>query len=102
MKLKNIILGLKDQGPFTRFLRNLRTGNVLGLFHKRSHVNGNGTLKVKYNTKASAMKSAKALTEKRGVYFSNYKCIFCDGYHLGRNRDSNTVAGGCEGSTMGS
>lgn len=88
MRFKNLYLGLKDQMPLIRFLRNLRTGNVLGLFYKRSHLNASGTPKIAYGSKASAQKAAEAMARKKGVHFSNYKCIFCDGYHLGRNRDN--------------
>lgn len=88
MKLRNIILALKDQGPLSRFLRNLRKGHVLGLFDKRSHCRADGKPKVMYNTKASATKAAETMTKKRGVWFSNYKCLFCDGYHLGKNREN--------------
>jgi len=88
MKIKNLILGLKDQGPFTRFIRNLFKGHVLGLFYKRSHFNNNGTPKVKYNTKETATKSAKKMSDKHGKWFSNYKCIYCDGYHIGKNREN--------------
>ena len=28
------------------------------------------------------------MKEKNGTYYSNYKCIWCDGYHLGRNREN--------------
>lgn len=88
MKLMNLIQALKDQGPFTRFVRNVWKGHVFGLFHKRSHENESGKPKVMYNTKVSATKAAAAMTKKRGVWFSNYKCIFCDGYHLGKNREN--------------
>lgn len=88
MKIRNLILALKDQGPLRRFLRNLLKGHVLGLFHKRSHYRDNGQAKVMYNTKASAEKAAKKMTEKHNVWFSNYKCLFCDGYHLGKNRSN--------------
>ena len=88
MKIKNIYLGLKDQMPFTRFCKNLWKGHVLGLFHKRSHLNENGTPKVMYNTKQTAIRVAKTMAEKKGVHFSNYKCIYCDGYHLGKNREN--------------
>ena len=88
MKINNIYLALKDQGPITRFIRNLRTGNVLGLFDKRSHYRDDGSSKVSYNTKASAEKAAKKMMEKHGNYFSNYKCLFCDGYHIGKNRSN--------------
>ena len=63
-------------------------GHVLGLFTKRSHLNANGTPKVRYNTKATAEKSAQKMSEKTGKYFSNYKCIYCDGFHLGKNREN--------------
>jgi hypothetical protein len=88
MKLKNVIAALRDQGPLSRFLRNVWKGHVFGLFHKRSHTNENGKPKIMYNTKATATKSALAMTAKRGVWFSNYKCIYCDGFHLGKNREN--------------
>ena len=90
MKLKNLYLGLKDQMPLKRFIRNLLKGHVLGLFSKRSHFRDNGQPKVTYNTKATAEKSAQKLKLKHGVHFSNYKCIFCDGFHLGKNRENKT------------
>lgn len=88
VKLKNIWLALKDQMPFSRLIRNIRTGNVFGLFSKYSHENKNGKAKVMYNTKASAQKAALSMQNKYGYYYSNYKCIFCDGYHIGKNRSS--------------
>ena len=88
MRLRNIYLGIKDQLPITRLIRNMRTGNVFGLFHPRSHFRVDGTAKVMYNTKETAARVAKEMREKKGIYYSNYKCIFCDGYHIGRNRDN--------------
>lgn len=88
MKIRNIILVLKDQMPFTRFLRNLRKGHLLGIINKRSHFRDNGQAKVMYNTKQSAQKAANKMSQKIGVHFSNYKCIWCNGYHLGKNREN--------------
>ena len=90
MKLKNIYLALKDQGPFKRFIRNFfTTKNAFGIFHKNSHISfGSGKEKIKYNTKATAIKAAESMSKKHGVHFSNYKCVFCDGYHIGKNRDN--------------
>lgn len=88
MKLKNIILGLKDQLPLTRLIRNFWKGHVFGLFHKRSHFRDNGESKVMYNTKDSAKRAAEKMKAKHAKYFSNYKCIWCDGYHLGKNREN--------------
>jgi hypothetical protein len=41
--------------------------------------------KIMYNTKATAVKSAEAMSKKRGVPFGNWKCFHCDGYHIGKN-----------------
>ena len=86
MKIRNIFLALKDQLPLTRLLRNLWKGSLFGLFHERSHLNWDGKPKIMYNTKATAVKSAAKMAEKHGVYFSNYKCMRCDGFHIGKNQ----------------
>jgi len=90
MKLRNLFLALKDQGPTFRFLRNFFvTRNAWGLFHINSHVAaGSGKPKVQYSSKVSALKAAEAMKKKHGHYFSAYKCALCDGYHIGRNRDN--------------
>jgi len=89
MKLKNLIKALKHQGPIKRAFRNFCvTGNAWGLFHKRSHLTIKGKPKVMYNTEATAKKATESMSNKTGKYFSVYKCIYCDGYHLGRNRDN--------------
>jgi hypothetical protein len=90
MKFRNIKLAIQDQMPLSRFIRNLIKGQLFGLISKRSHLRGDGQPKVKYNSKESATKAAKKMKEKQGVYFSNYKCLWCDGYHLGKNRENKT------------
>lgn len=90
MKIRNVWLAIKDQGPWKRFLRNLFKGNLKGLIHIHSHINrSNFTPKVVYNTKASAEKAAVSMKKKTGNYFSNYKCLHCDGYHIGKNQGNN-------------
>lgn len=88
--MRNIILVVKDQMPLKRFIRNFFiTRNAWGLFHINSHISqGSGKPKVMYNTKASATKAAESMAKKHGVWFSNYKCLHCDGYHIGKNRDN--------------
>lgn len=90
MKLRNLILALKHQGPLKRAFRNfIITGNGWGLFHKSSHFRGDtGESKVMYNTHKSAVKAAEIMSQKYDKHFSLYKCIFCDGYHVGKNRDN--------------
>lgn len=90
MKIRNILLVIKDQLPVRRFITNfLITRNAWGLFYKNSHVRSDtGKEKVMYNTKETALKSANSMSKKRGVHFSTYKCLYCDGYHIGRNKDN--------------
>jgi hypothetical protein len=90
MKFKNLILALLDQGPIKRAFRNFFiTGNAWGLFHINSHIRQDTQKpKVMYNTKETALKSAEAMGKKRDTHFSVYKCAYCDGYHLGRNREN--------------
>lgn len=89
MKIRNIILGLKDQLPVKRAFRNFFiTGNAWGLFSIRSHQREDGKLKIMYNTKETAQKAAESMGKKMNKHFSVYKCIYCDGYHLGKNRDN--------------
>lgn len=84
IKLKNVYLALKDRMPLKRIWRDIWTGNMRGLFHIRSHQNHSGTPKVIYNKKSTAERAAKDMALKRGVHFSNYKYVFCDGYHIGK------------------
>ena len=90
MKIKNIYLALKDQGPISRFFRNLKNGHVMGLFSIWSHVTKAGKPKISYPSKRSATKAAEAMRKKYNgeVWFSNYKCMRCDGYHVGKNRSA--------------
>lgn len=90
MKIKNIYLGIKGQLPFKRLFRNFFiTGNAWGMFSINSHINQTtNKSKVMYNTKESAQKAADSMEKKYNKHFSVYKCIFCDGYHLGKNRDN--------------
>lgn len=63
-------------------------GNLKGLFHIRSHVNRTGIPKIVYGSKISATKAAAAMAKKKGCRFDNYKCVHCDGFHIGNNSAS--------------
>ena len=62
------------------------------MFVINSHLSSvSGKEKIKYNSKETASKSAQKMVEKEAkkgniVKFSPYKCIFCDGYHIGKTR----------------
>lgn len=96
IKIVNLILGLKGQLPLKRFYRNFFiTGNAWGMFHINSHVNANsGKPKQMSSTKEKAEKAARSMEKKylkkenKIVHFSVYKCVFCDGWHIGKNRDN--------------
>jgi len=90
MKLKNIILGLIEQLPIKRaFINFFVTKNAWGMFHKNSHLSTkSGKHKIEYGSKESARRAADNMQKKYGNYYSVYKCIFCDGYHIGKNRDN--------------
>ena len=65
------------------------TRNAWGAFSINSHINQHtGQPKVMYNSVKSAQKAADSMSKKRGVHFSFYKCLFCDGYHVGKNREN--------------
>ena len=91
MKLRNIWLVLKDQMPLSRFFRNFFiTRNAWCLFYKEgSHIASYSRApKVMYNSKVSSLKAAENMKKKTGKHFSSYKCLFCDGYHVGKNKDN--------------
>lgn len=88
MKPKNIYLALRGQLPWNRFFRNfLVNGNGWGLFSIYSHINRKtGKPKIEYDSLQEARKAADSLRRKYGRNLSAYKCMFCDGYHIGNDR----------------
>lgn len=67
------------------------THNAFGIFSVNSHMNMHnnvGKLKVMYPTIESANKATTKMGEKLNCHFSVYKCAFCTGYHIGKNREN--------------
>ncbi len=87
---RNFKIWFCDQVRRKTWFRNFFiTGNAWGAFSINSHINqGTGKPKIMYNTINGAKKAAEKMSEKHGVHFSFYKCLFCDGYHIGKNRDN--------------
>lgn len=90
MKLRlrqNIIPWLKDQLSRPQWFRNFFiTRNAWASFSVYSHVRrSTGTAKKTYSTKEAALKVAEKESFKKGVHFSVYKCLYCDGWHCGKN-----------------
>ena len=88
MTLRNLILALKHQLPLKRAFHNfVITRNAWGMFHKNSHVVARtGLPKIMYSNIKSATKAGEAMEKKHGGKFRPYKCVFCDGFHIGKNR----------------
>ena len=87
IKFKNFWIWFKDQVKRKRFFYNFFiTRNAWGAFSINSHINQHtGQPKVKYNSIKSAQKAADSMAKKTEKHFSYYKCLFCDGYHIGKN-----------------
>lgn len=92
IKWKNLKIWLKDQFSRKTWFRNMFiTFNAWAAFSVNSHINQHtGKPKVMYNTEKTAIKSAEKMSQKHNAHFSYYKCLFCDGYHVGKNRDNKT------------
>lgn len=92
IKWRNFKIWIIDQIKRKRFFYNFFISrNALGAFSINSHINQHtGQSKVMYNTIKSAHKSAEVMGKKHNIHFSYYKCLFCDGYHIGKNRDNKT------------
>ena len=90
IKFRNFWLWFKDQVMRKRAFYNFFISrNAWGAFSINSHVRAStGQLKVAYNTVESALKAAESMSKKYNKHFSTYKCLFCDGYHVGKNRDN--------------
>ena len=88
ISFKNLIPALKSQLPLKRAFRNFFiTGNAWGLFSINSHINqATGNPKVPYGSQDSASRAAQSMSKKYGGHFSVYKCAYCDGWHIGKNK----------------
>lgn len=88
IKWRNFKLWVKDQVFCKAWFREFFiTRNAWGIFSINSHINqSTGKPKVAYGTKEIAEKSASKMSEKTGSRLVSYKCLFCDGYHIGRNK----------------
>lgn len=86
--IKALLFQMKSKNAFRNFFI---THNAFGVFNIASHMNthsNEGKPKVMYNTLASAERAAENMGKKCNAHFSIYKCAYCTGYHIGRNRDN--------------
>lgn len=90
IKWKNFWIWFTDQVKRKRAFYNFFISrNAWGAFSINSHIRAStGQPKITYNTKESALRAAESMSKKYGKHFSTYKCLFCDGYHVGKNRSN--------------
>lgn len=87
MKIRNLIYAIYDQVARPNAWSNIFiTHDSFGIFSRYSHISrGTNQPKVSFPSKADAQKAADAMSKKHGAHFSVYKCIWCDGWHIGKN-----------------
>lgn len=87
---KNLLPWLKEQLSRPGWFKNFFiTRNAWAAFSINSHIRrSNGEPKMTYSTKKAALKAAEKMGSKHGVHFSVYKCLYCDGWHCGKNREN--------------
>lgn len=87
MKMKNIIYAVCEQMLRPGAWRNIFiTHDAFGIFSRYSHISRRTNRpKISYPSKIDAQKAAESMSKKHGVHFSVYKCLWCDGWHIGKN-----------------
>lgn len=87
MKIKNLIYAICNQLLRPQPWRNIFvTHDAFGIFSRYSHISrSTGQPKMMYPSKSDAQKAADVMSKKYGVHFSVYKCVWCDGWHIGKN-----------------
>ena len=86
--LKAILFQIKKKGAFKNiFITHNAFGILSPASHQNTHCNVNKP-KVIYNTLETATKSAEKLGQKNNCHYSVYKCAYCTGYHIGRNKEN--------------
>jgi hypothetical protein len=90
IKFRNFWIWFKNQIKRKRVFYNFFISrNAWGSFSINSHIRAS-TEKPKntYPSIESALKAAEKMSAKYNKHFSAYKCLFCDGYHIGKNSDN--------------
>lgn len=87
MKIKNLIYAVCEQLLRPQSWCNIFvTHDAFGIFSRYSHISRRTDQpKMTYPTRSDAQKAAEVMSKKYGVHFSVYKCVWCDGWHIGKN-----------------
>lgn len=95
MHISNLLLAVYDQLTRPDALRNIFvTHNAFGIFSRYSHIARRSRKpKIAYPTREAAQQAAISMERKYGVHYSVYKCAWCDGWHIGKNRQNKITHG---------
>lgn len=87
MRIKNLIYAVCEQLLRPQSWRNIFiTHDAFGIFSRYSHISrSTGQPKMMYLSRSDAQKVADVMSKKYGIHFSVYKCVWCDGWHIGKN-----------------
>lgn len=85
IKVKELIIWLKDQLSHPHTLFNRKTWGVLSVY---AHVRRSDRReKIATSTKEKALAVAKSMEEKYGGRYSIYKCLYCNGWHVAKEKE---------------
>lgn len=87
---KNFWLWFQDQVLNKNVIKHfLITKNGFGGLSIYSHIRkSTGQPKLCYKSLEIAKSKAEWMHNRYGKYFSYYKCLFCDGYHIGKGTEN--------------
>lgn len=92
IKYGNLWRAFRDRLPVKVLLTSVFRGELHGrlrhLLSPRGHFDRNKNTKRHYTTKAYAEKKASEMFRKTGTPTRAYKCVYCDYYHIGRERSN--------------
>lgn len=91
IKAINILKALKSELPLKKILYKLFISQEIQAtikmrLHIRSHINFNQMNKIYYDNIDKANDRAKLLSNWNKKNFVAYKCLFCNGFHIGENK----------------
>jgi len=58
--------------------------NAWGIFSEYSHTKKDGGIKQRYELERHAKKAAESMERKYANKYVAYRCMFCDGFHIGK------------------
>lgn len=88
VKYNNLKIWLKEKVSQPRWYVDLLSyRRFWGAFSVYSHRRrSDGKPNIAYSTRSKAQKAVRSMEKKYGVPFMEYKCLYCDGWHVARSK----------------